>query len=95
MSKGANVQGCLLGNPQPRNQLNLRHKLPFELEAQSLLNTSNIELEEPQAQQSMLHCKGVLDLLCLTTVHFQCRLLLAVFARFLDLENHVHQTISS
>jgi hypothetical protein len=37
----------------------------------------------------------LLDLLCLTTVHFQCHLLLAMFARFLDLENLVHQPISS
>jgi hypothetical protein len=37
----------------------------------------------------------VLDLLRLTRVHFQCRLLLAMFARFLDLKNLVHQAISS
>ena len=68
-------------------------KTQFELEAQSPLN---IELEEElQAQRSMLHCKGVLDLLRLTRVHFQCRLLLAMFARFLDLKNLVHQAISS
>jgi hypothetical protein len=37
-------------------------KTQFELEAQSLLNVLNIDLEEqPQAQRSMLHCKGVLD----------------------------------
>ena len=71
-------------------------KTQFELEAQSLFNALNIELEEePQAQRSMLHCKGVLDLLRLTRVHFQCRLLLAMFARFLDLKNLVHQAISS
>ena len=31
----------------------------------------------------------LLDLLRLTRVHFQCRLLLAMFARFLDLKNLV------
>ena len=82
-------------NKRPRVQTTkgAYEKTQFELEAQSPLN---IELEEePQAQRSMLHCKGVLDLLRLTRVHFQCRLLLAMFARFLDLKNLVHQAISS
>jgi hypothetical protein len=85
-------------NKRPRVQTSegAYEKPQFELEAQSLLNVLNIELEEqPQAQRSMLHCKGVLDLLRLTMVHFQCRLLLAMFARFLDLKNLVHQAISS
>ena len=85
-------------NKRPRVQTSkgAYEKTQFELEAQSLLNVLNIELEEePQAQRSMLHCKGVLDLLRLTRVHFQCGLLLAMFARFLDLKNLVHQAISS
>jgi hypothetical protein len=38
---------------------------------------------------------NMLDLLRLTRVHFQFRLLLDMFARFLDLKNLLHQAISS
>jgi hypothetical protein len=102
-SKGAYKKAIIRGNidENPKNKYRNSPCRTNQIEVEeSLRYTLNIE-KGRQAQRSMLHCKGVLDLLCASTEHYpvsptssQNKFEFHVF-RVFRFKNLEHQAISS